>query len=146
MIKKLEKRWQVALIIACVFLCLVAGIGGTAYHQYKVQHQFAGTYYAYVADNGLTHKVRLTIPKDHKIATLKVVDSTQGMSATANKVNRLKINQRHQTMRAIGYPGLPADHYRHVGTTIKLTTEDESWVYYRSGTPAQRQHETKFHQ
>lgn len=144
MTKQLSRTWQVIWVVIIAVLCLVAGGAGTNYHQQKVWHRFAGTYYAYVADNGVTHKVKLTIPQDHRVATLKIVDSTQGISTHVTKVNHLKINQECQTMAAIGYPGMPKDHYRHVGTTIKLTTSGVTRTYYRAGTPAQRKHEEKF--
>lgn len=142
--KKMSPFWQACWIILCGLLCAAAAVGGRRYHQQKVWHRLTGRYYAYVPDAGQTDKVALTIPSDHRVATLRIVGSTEGLSTHVDKVNRLRINQHRQTMTAIGYPGTPADHYRHLGTTIKLTTEGQTRAYYRQGTPQQQQEERKF--
>lgn len=144
MAKKMSGFWQGVLVIIIGLACVGMAIYGKHYRQQKEWDRFAGTYYAYVPDNGDTHKVRLTIPKDHRVATLRIADSTTGMSTHDVKVNRLRINQQRGTMKAIGYPGTPADHYQHVGSTIELTTEGQTRTYYRQGTPQQEKHEDYF--
>ncbi|WP_295745622.1 hypothetical protein [uncultured Limosilactobacillus sp.] len=146
MTKQVKPVYQACWVIFCVLLCLGVALGGKHYRQQKNWHRFAGTYYAYVPDNGQVHKVKLTIPADHQVATLKIVDSTRGESPHVKKVNRLKINSGHQTMTVIGYPGTPADHYRHVATTIQLTTAGKTRTYYREGTPQQQKREKHFQQ
>lgn len=148
MTKQLNGFWQGILVVLIGLACVGVAIYGRNYRQRQNQlanwSRFSGTYYAYVPDNGDTHKVRLTIPKDHRVATLRIVDSTTGMSTHVSKVNRLKINQHRGTMTAIGYPGIPADHYRHVGFTIQLTTAGQTQTYYRQGTPQQKKYEQHF--
>lgn len=144
MTNKMNGFWQGLVVIVIGLVCIGVAIYGQHYRQQKNWDRFAGTYYAYVQDNGDTHKVRLTIPHDHRVATLKIVDNTTGMSTHVTKVNRLKINQHRGTMKAIGYPGIPADHYRHIGSTIKLTTAGQTQTYYRQGTPQQEKYEEHF--
>lgn len=142
--KQLGPFWQAFWVLVCGICCVLIAVGGRHYRQQKNWDRFPGTYYAYVHDNGVVHKVRLTIPPDQRVATLKIVDSTDGESTHVSKVNHLKINRDRQTMKAVGYPGFAADHYRHVGSTIRLTTAGVTRVYYRTGTPAQQQQEQKF--
>lgn len=142
--RQIRPVWQVCWVIICGLLCVGVALGIKNYRQQKEWHRFAGTYYAYVHDNGQTHKVKLTIPADRQVATLKIVDSTTGESTHVEKMNRLKINRRRQTMTAVGYPGTPADHYRHVGTTIRLTTAGQTRIYYRQGTPQQQKQDKHF--
>lgn len=140
----MKKRQRVWWILA-VLLVLIFGVA-TYHHQqvlthqrriYVQQHRLVGTYYAYVHDNGVIHKVRLRINHHHR-AILSIVDSTQGNSTHVSKVNHLRLHSHNHTVTAPAYPGAVPDRYRHVGTTIHLTSGGQTRIYYRLGTLHQK--------
>ncbi|WP_367342743.1 hypothetical protein [Limosilactobacillus sp.] len=144
-----KRRWW--LVAFVVIVALVSSIA--LYHHsqlmrqqhriYVQQHRLVGTYYAYVHDDGVIHKVRLRIGRHHR-ATLKIVDSTQGESTHVRKINHLRFHPQRHTVTAPAYPSAVPDHYRHMGTTIRLTSGGKTTAYYRHGTFRQKQLERHF--
>lgn len=144
----MNKHWQGWQKITIALVLILVVIGGWAWNRHHQsimrqqrrvaqQHRLPGTYYAYMHDNGIIHKVRLRVENHHR-AVLTIVDSTQGESTHVKKVNLLYLHPHRHTVTAPAYPGAVSDHYRHVGTTIRLRSGGQTTVYYRVGTFRQR--------
>lgn len=150
----MKKHWQGWRKISIVLVLVLVIIGGWTWHRHHQsvvrqqrrvaqQHRLKGTYYAYVHDNGIIHKVRLFVNNHHQ-AVLTIVDRTQGESTHVNKMNRLSLHPQSHTVTAPAYPGAVPDHYRHVGTTVRLRSGGQTTVYYRVGTLRQKIHNHHF--